>query len=93
MEDSPEEDLACMLYPLKLNNYMTTSITNFEATKPRQTYHALDSMINKYRSIVSEHTQGGQTLIMESTDNARHYLAQEVVADLERLKAVFLTGE
>ena len=50
-------------------------------------------MISKYRNIVNEHTMGGQTLIMESTDNARHYLAQEVVADLERLKSVFLTGQ
>lgn len=67
--------------------------SEFERTKPRRTYAQIDGMISKYRNIVNEHTMGGQTLIMESTDNARHYLAQEVVADLERLKAVFLTGE
>jgi len=50
-------------------------------------------MISKYRNIVNEHTIGGQTLIMESTDNTRTYMAQEVVADLERLKAVFLSGQ
>ena len=67
--------------------------SEFERTKPTQTYAQIDGMISKYRNIVNEHTMGGQTLIMESTDNARHYLAQEVVADLERLKAVFLTGQ
>ena len=67
--------------------------SEFERTKPRQTYAQIDGMISKYRNIVNEHTMGGQTLIMECTDNARHYLAQEVVADLERLKAVFLTGQ
>ncbi len=91
MESFPDEDPACMLYHLKLNNYMNPS--EFERTKPRQTYAQIDGMISKYRNIVNEHTMGGQTLIMESTDNARHYLAQEVVADLERLKAVFLTGQ
>ena len=67
--------------------------SEFERNKPRQTYAQIDGMISKYRNIVNEHTMGGQTLIMESTDNARHYLAQEVVADLERLKSVFLTGQ
>jgi len=70
-----------------------TNISNFEAEKPRQTYATIDSMISKYRRIVNEHTMGGQTLIMESTDNARQSMAQEVVADLERLKAVFLSGQ
>jgi len=91
MESFPDVDPACMLYHQKLNNYMNPS--EFERTKPRQTYAQIDGMISKYRNIVNEHTVGGQTLIMESTDNARHYLAQEVVADLERLKAVFLTGQ
>lgn len=67
--------------------------SEFERTKPRQTYAQIDSMISKYRNIVNEHTIGGQTLIMESTDNTRTYMAQEVVADLERLKAVFLSGQ
>lgn len=67
--------------------------SEFERTKPRQTYAQIDSMISKYRNIVNEHTIAGQTLIMESSDNARHYMAQEVVADLERLKAVFLSGQ
>lgn len=91
MESFPDEGPACMLYHLKLNNYMNPS--EFERNKPRQTYAQIDGMISKYRNIVNEHTMGGQTLIMESTDNARHYLAQEVVADLERLKAVFLSGQ
>lgn len=91
MESFPDEGPACMLYHLKLNNYMNPS--EFERNKPRQTYAQIDGMISKYRNIVNEHTMKGQTLIMESTDNARHYLAQEVVADLERLKAVFLSGQ
>lgn len=69
-----------------------TNISNFEAEKPRMTYAALDSMINKYRQIVNEHTYNGQSLIMEGTDNARLHLAQQVVAELENVKALFVAG-
>ena len=49
--------------------------SEFERTKPTQTYAALDGMISKYRRIVNEHTYNGQSLIMEGTDNARLHLA------------------
>ena len=93
MVSYPVGDLACMLYHRKLNNYMThTNISNFEAEKPRQTYAAIDSMISKYRQIVNEHTYNGQSLIMEGTDNARLHLAQQIVAELENVKALFIAG-
>ena len=69
-----------------------TNISNFEAEKPRMTYAAIDSMICKYRQIVNEHTYNGQSLIMEGTDNARLHLAQQVVAELENVKALFVAG-
>ena len=69
-----------------------TNISNFEAEKPRQTYAAIDSMISKYRRIVNEHTYNGQSLIMEGTDNARLHLAQQIVAELENVKALFIAG-
>ena len=66
--------------------------SEFERTKPTQTYAALDSAIAKYRQMVTEHTYNGQQLIMESTDAQRIALAQQVVSDLENIKRVFLTG-
>ena len=70
-----------------------TNISNFEAEKPRQTYAAIDSMISKYRQIVNEHTYNGQSLIMEGTDSAQLHLAQQVVAELENVKALFVSGQ
>jgi len=69
-----------------------TNISNFEADKPRQTYAAIDNMISKYRRIVNEHTYNGQSLIMEGTDSAQLHLAQQVVAELENVKALFVSG-
>ena len=69
-----------------------TNISNFEAEKPRMTYAAIDSMISKYRQIVNAHTYNGQSLIMEGTDNARLHLAQQIVAELENVKALFIAG-
>jgi len=66
--------------------------SEFERTKPTQTFAALDSAIAKYRQMVTEHTYNGQQLIMESTDAQRIALAQQVVSDLENIKRVFLTG-
>ena len=66
--------------------------SEFERTKPTQTFAALDSAIAKYRQMVNEHTYNGQQLIMESTDSQRIALAQQVVSDLENIKRVFLTG-
>jgi len=66
--------------------------SEFERTKPTQTYAALDSAISKYRQMVTEHTYNGQQLIMESADAQRIALAQQVVSDLENIKRVFLTG-
>ena len=68
------------------------SISEFERTKPTQTYAALDSAIAKYRQIVNEHTYQGKQLLMESGDAQRVSLAQQVVSDLENIKRVFLTG-
>ena len=68
------------------------NFNEFERNKPTQTYAALDGMINKYRRIVNEHTHNGQTLIMEGTDNARHYMAQQIVAELENVKSLFMAG-
>ena len=66
--------------------------SEFERTKPTQTYAALDIAISKYRQMVTEHTYNGQQLIMESADAQRIALAQQVVSDLENIKRVFLTG-
>jgi len=66
--------------------------SEFERTKPTQTYAALDSAIAKYRQMVTEHTYNGQQLIMESADAQRIALAQQMVADLENIKRVFITG-
>lgn len=68
------------------------NISEFERTKPTQAYAAIDSAIFKYRQIVREHTHNGQQLIMESADAQRISLAQQVVADLENIKQVFLSG-
>ncbi len=66
--------------------------SEFERTKPTQTYAALDSAIAKYRQMVNEHTYQGKQLIMESADAQRASMAQQVVSDLENIKRVFLTG-
>lgn len=66
--------------------------SEFERTKPTQTFAALDSAIAKYRQMVTEHTYNGQQLLMESNDAQRVALAQQVVSDLENIKRVFLTG-
>ena len=71
---------------------MDMNINEFERTKPTQAYAAIDSAISKYRQIVREHTHNGQQLIMESADAQRISLAQQVVADLENIKQVFLSG-
>ena len=71
---------------------MSMNISEFERTKPTQTYAVLDSAIAKYRQIVNEHTYQGKQLIMESVDAQRMALAQQVVSDLENIKRVFLTG-
>jgi hypothetical protein len=68
------------------------NISEFERTKPTQTYAALDSAIAKYRQMVNEHTYQGKQLIMESADAQRASMAQQVVSDLENIKRVFLTG-
>ena len=66
--------------------------SEFERTKPTQTFAAIDSAIAKYRQMVTEHTYNGQQLLMESNDAQRVALAQQVVSDLENIKRVFLTG-
>ena len=71
---------------------MSMNINEFERTKPTQTYAAIDSMINKYRRIVNEHTYNGQSLIMESNDSAQLHLAQQIVAELENIKSLFVSG-
>ena len=68
------------------------NISEFERTKPTQTYAVLDNAIAKYRQIVNEHTYQGKQLLMESADAQRVSLAQQVVSDLENIKRVFLTG-
>ena len=68
------------------------NVSEFERTKPTETYAALDGMISKYRRIVNEHTYNGQSLIMEGNDNASHHLAQQIVAELENVKALFISG-
>ena len=71
---------------------MKSNISEFERTKPTQTYAALDSAIAKYRQIVNEHTYDGRQLLMESADAQRASLAQQIISDLENIKRVFLTG-
>ena len=67
------------------------NISEFERTKPTQTYAAIDSAIAKYRHIVNEHTYQGKQLLMESGDAQRVSLAQQVVSDLENIKTVSYT--
>lgn len=66
--------------------------SEFERTKPTETYHALQTMINKYTQIINEQSFDGRQLIMEGSDNAQLYIARQVVAELNQIKNLFLAG-
>lgn len=66
--------------------------SEFERMKPTETYHALQTMINKYTQIINEQSFDGRQLIMEGSDNAQLYIARQVVAELNQIKNLFLAG-
>ena len=72
------------------------NISQFEQNKPTETYHALQSMINKYSMMVENHQTNGQQLLVEGTDE-RHictsvHMARQFVSELQQLKALFTSG-
>jgi len=79
-------DQACMLYPLKLNNYMNPS--EFERTKPRKTYKSINQVIDKYKTYISE-----IEVIMTNEDSAFVDAYTEILEDLTQIKKQFLKGD
>ena len=69
------------------------NISQYEQNKPTQTYHALQSMINKYSMMVENHQTNGQQLLMESTDVQTVQMARQFVGELEQLKMLFTAGK
>lgn len=69
------------------------NISQYEQNKPTQTYHALQSMINKYSMMVENHQTNGQQLLMESTDVQTVQMARQFVGELEQLKMLFTAGQ
>lgn len=69
------------------------NISQYEQNKPTQTYHALQSMINKYSMMVENHQTNGQQLLMEGTDVQTVQMARQFVGELEQLKMLFTAGQ
>lgn len=69
------------------------NISQYEQNKPTQTYHALQSMINKYSMMVENHQTNGQQLLMEGTDVQTVQMARQFVGELEQLKMLFTSGQ
>ena len=68
------------------------NISEFERTKPTLTLQAINSAINKYQTLVEKYQYGGQQLIMENTDAVSISCYREILADLNNIKAHFLSG-
>jgi hypothetical protein len=68
------------------------NISEFERTKPTLTLQAINSAINKYQTLVEKYQFSGQQLIMENTDAVSISCYREILADLNNIKAHFLSG-
>ncbi len=68
------------------------NISEFERTKPTLTLQAINSAINKYQTLVEKYQYGGQQLIMENADAVSISCYREILADLNNIKAHFLSG-
>jgi len=64
---------------------MSTSISEFERTKPTKTYEYLDRLIKKYSSSCNIEE-------MDEEDAITKKISKEVKDDLLKFKKVFLTG-
>ena len=71
---------------------MNMNISEFERTKPTLTLQAINSAINKYQTLVEKYQFSGQQLIMENTDAVSISCYREILADLNNIKAHFLSG-
>lgn len=68
------------------------NISEFERTKPTLTLQAINSAINKYQTLVEKYQFSGQQLIMENADAVSISCYREILADLNNIKAHFLSG-
>jgi len=68
------------------------NISEFERNKPTLTLQAINSAINKYQTLVEKYQFSGQQLIMENTDAVSISCYREILADLNNIKAHFLSG-
>lgn len=68
------------------------NVSEFERTKPTLTLQAINSTINKYQTLVEKYQFSGQQLIMESADAVTVSCYREFLADLNNIKAHFLSG-
>ena len=71
---------------------MNMNISEFERNKPTLTLQAINSAINKYQTLVEKYQFSGQQLIMESADAVSISCYREILADLNNIKAHFLSG-
>ena len=71
---------------------MNMNISEFERTKPTLTLQAINSAINKYQTLVEKYQFSGQQLIMENADAVSISCYREILADLNNIKAHFLSG-
>jgi len=71
---------------------MNMNISEFERNKPTLTLQAINSAINKYQTLVEKYQFSGQQLIMENTDAVSISCYREILADLNNIKAHFLSG-
>ena len=62
------------------------SVSEFERTKPTETYKSLQGLINKYSSRAN-------TEVMEDRDEVERSMSREIKDDLLRLKLLFLRGD
>jgi len=66
---------------------MTTSISEFERTKPRGTHRKINSAINKYETIVSRFKP------MDDEEAVRVEMSSDFVKVLKNIRESFLAGE
>ena len=71
---------------------MNMNISEFERNKPTLTLQAINSAINKYQTLVEKYQFSGQQLIMENADAVSISCYREILADLNNIKAHFLSG-
>jgi len=62
------------------------NISEFERTKPTETYKAIQSLISKYSSRAN-------TEVMEDRDEIERAMSREIKDDLLRLRKVFIEGK